>query len=78
MVTNDLGPPDTGYVDKRRTTSVSNGATVRSATAQAAYVSQTAMDTRLLALGYSQKNIDSMTTNDKVYAIRVGDDPTSI
>jgi hypothetical protein len=78
MATNDLGPPDTGFVDKRRTTSVANGATVRSATAQAAYVSQTAMDTRLIAIGYTQKQIDSMTTNDKVYAIRVADDPLSI
>lgn len=37
-------------------------------------VSQAAMDARLLALGYTQSMIDTMTENDKVYAIRVRDD----
>lgn len=38
-------------------------------------VSQANMDTRLLALGRSQADINSMTENDKVYAIRLADDP---
>jgi hypothetical protein len=39
------------------------------------FVSQANMDTRLLALGYTQAQLDVMTENDKVYAIRVKDDP---
>jgi hypothetical protein len=42
------------------------------------FVSQLAMDTRLLAAGYTQAQLDFMTENDKVYAIRVKDDPGSM
>jgi len=42
------------------------------------FASQATMDTRLLALGYSQANIDKMTENDKIYAIRTADDPGSM
>lgn len=41
-------------------------------------VSQSTLDTRLLALSYTQAQIDQMTENDKVYAIRVKDDPGGI
>ena len=37
-----------------------------------------AMDDRLIALGFSQARIDSMTTNDKQYQLRVSDDPGSL
>lgn len=40
--------------------------------------SQASMDARLLALSYSQANIDRMTENDKVYAIRLADDTGSM
>jgi hypothetical protein len=40
--------------------------------------SQATMDARLLALNYSQANIDRMTENDKVFAIRTHDDPGGI
>lgn len=36
------------------------------------------MDQRLLALNYTQSQINTMTQNDKVYAIRIADDPTGI
>lgn len=42
------------------------------------YLSQANLDTRLLALGYTQLNLDRMTENDKVYAIRLTDDPGSM
>lgn len=35
------------------------------------------MDARLLVLNYSQANIDKMTQNDKIYAIRLADDSGS-
>jgi hypothetical protein len=40
--------------------------------------SMSAMDARLLALGFTQARIDSMTDNDKQYQLRVSDDPGSI
>lgn len=36
------------------------------------------MDARLLVLNYTQANIDRMTENDKIYAIRLADDPGGI
>lgn len=42
------------------------------------YQSHANMDTRLLALNYTQAQIDSMTQNDKVYALRIEDDPGSM
>lgn len=42
------------------------------------YQSQSDLDTRLLAIGFTQARIDLMTENDKVYAIRMSDDPGSM
>lgn len=45
------------------------------------YDSNTSLDTRLTAISattYSQANLDRMTRNDKIYALRVNDDPTTI
>ena len=42
------------------------------------YQSQSDLDTRLIAIGYTQARIDLMTENDKVYAVRVADDPGSM
>lgn len=36
------------------------------------------LDARLLALSYTQSQINQMTQNDKVYAVRLADDPESI
>lgn len=36
------------------------------------------IDDRLLALGFSQANVDRMTLNDKLFQIRVSDDPGSL
>lgn len=76
MATHQLITPELGLPDKRRTASTPNSAT--SINTIANYASQATLDARLLVLGYPQKNIDSMTLNDKVYAVRLADDPTSI
>lgn len=65
------------FIDKRRATAGSTTTSVPSAPATPAnYASLAAMDTRLLAIGgvYTQKYIDSMTMNDKVFALRNSDD----
>lgn len=58
-------------VDKRRSTG--NTATTPIAT-PANYASESALDTRLSALGYSDAYIRVMTQNDKVFAVRSADD----
>lgn len=64
-----------GFVDKRRA-SGQNVATPLATPAN--YASQSALDTRLLALGYSAANIRIMNLNDKVYAVRLADDSAGI
>jgi hypothetical protein len=36
------------------------------------------LDRRLLAIGYSASRITQMTLNDKIYAVRLADDPRSL
>jgi len=54
------------------------GFTLRSVNPEA-YVDNTSLDARLVAAGgcYTQAYVDGMTQNDKVYAVRLLDDPTS-
>jgi hypothetical protein len=78
MATHQIVEPHTAWADARRTSSNPNGAT--SVSTPGNYVSNDSLDARLLAIGgvYTQKYIDSMTQNDKIYAIRLNDDATSI
>jgi hypothetical protein len=76
MATHQLSQPDMGWKDARRTGPTSNAATSQATPAD--YVSNATLDAKLLASGYTQKQIDSLTQNDKVYAVRIIDDPTSI
>jgi hypothetical protein len=78
MATNMIVQPDTDWADARRTGATQTDAA--SLTTPANYVSNASLDARLLAIGgvYTQKYIDSMTQNDKVYAVRVNDDSLSI
>lgn len=46
-------------------------------TSPANYADHAALDTRLIALGYTQTDCDKMTLNDKRYAVRLADDPDS-
>jgi hypothetical protein len=41
------------------------------------YQDNDSLDRRLIALGFSQSYVDRMTQNDKVYQIRLSDDPGS-
>lgn len=70
--------PETDWANRNRTTSSPNDA--MSVGTPGSYASNNSLDARLLAIGgvYTQRYVDSMTQNDKVYAVRVNDDPTTI
>lgn len=74
-----IGPSvDTCFVDKRRTQTPTNTNPI---TTPANYKDEASLDARLAAISataYSAANLRSMTTNDKVYALRLNDDPTGI
>jgi len=76
MANNMIGTDvDLGFVDKRRTTSAGNAAV--SMATPANYASVTAMRARLGAVdasAYSAANLDKMTVNDMIYALRKSDD----
>lgn len=80
MAQHQIAQPETDWADARRTQTdvapTGGGAIVTPGN----YVSNATLDARLLAIGgiYTQRYIDSMTQNDKIYAIRVNDDTLSI
>lgn len=67
-----------GFTDPNRGTEGSVAKSDGSVATPANYDSNETMDTRLLALGYTQTQLDSMTNNDKVYAIRLSDDAATV
>lgn len=71
MATHDLSRPEL-FIDIRDVDGTDHLST------PANYASNEALDTRLLALSYTQAQIDHMTQNDKVYAVRLADDADSI
>ena len=75
MATHQLGNAQ-GFTDKSR--AVAGPDSTGSVATPANYDSQASLDTRLLALGYTQKKLDGMTHNDKVYAVRLNDDAATI
>jgi hypothetical protein len=80
MATHMIAQPETDWADARRTTTDPSPAGSGSINTPANYASNAALDTRLLAIGgiYTQRYVDSMTQNDKVYAVRLADDTASI
>jgi hypothetical protein len=78
MATHQISPLEIGFVDKRRTTRAGNGSETMADAFLNATKSQDDMDTALLAAAYTQAQIDHMTTNDKVYALRLALDPNGI
>lgn len=58
-------------------TATASGDTFRPVAVQA-FADNASIDDRLLALGFSQSYIDSMSQNDKVYQVRLKDDPGSL
>lgn len=63
----------TRFVDKRRSIT-SAGSTDDNIGTPANYASIADLETRLLTVGYSQSQLNSMTVNDKQYALRLADD----
>lgn len=63
----------TRFVDKRRSLTADDSTDDNIGT-PANYASIAALETRLLAVGYSQSQLNSMTVNDKQYALRLADD----
>lgn len=77
MATHMNTPPEIGWVDKRKAAS-NDPTTELPAALTDALVDHASMDASLLANGYTQVQIDSMTQNDKVYALRLVHDATGI
>lgn len=71
------GDPNLGFVDKTRATAGSVADSSSAVATPANYASETAINARLTAINatlYSAANLDKMTFNDKVYALRLADD----
>lgn len=64
MATHNLTSPENGWVDPR-------GAGNTASAMTDALVDNDSLDAALVTAGYSQKRIDQMTQNDKVYALRL-------
>ncbi len=65
------------FVDKTRATAGSVADTSSNVATPANYASNAALDARLNAISattFSQARLDSMTLNDKIYALRLNDD----
>lgn len=70
-----------GFVSKSRATAASVAKSNGNVATPANYDNVAAMDARLAAISattYSQSRLDTMTINDKVYALRVQDDAGTI
>lgn len=77
-MTIQLSPPNINWADKRRSGGHLNTSPISNV---ANYVSEAALDARLTAINatsYTAARLRTMTMNDKVYAVRLNDDPTSI
>ena len=78
MAQNDLDPLP-GFVDKRRATRA--GSASNNITTDANFSDIAGMRTRLTAISataYSAANLDKMTRNDMMYALRLADEAASI
>lgn len=78
-MTLQYGPAiELGFVDKRRSDTPTNTSPLGTI---ANYATEATLDTRLAAISgttYSEQVLRIMTTNDKVYALRVNDDSAGI
>lgn len=78
-MTLQYGPDiDLGFVDRRLSPGQTNTTPLGT---PANYASESALDTRLAAAApgtYTAAVLRAMTTNDKVYALRLLDDPTGV
>lgn len=72
---------DLGFTSRQRAVAGSAAVSTDPLGTPANYDSVADMDTRLAAISgttFSQTRLDSMTINDKIYALRVLDDPATI
>lgn len=79
MAQHMIGDPR-GFTDKQRATAGSAAKSNKSVATPNNYADITSMDARLTAISattYSQANLDRMTFNDKVYALRLIDDTST-
>lgn len=72
MAENQIGPINTAFVDKRA------GHTSDERPTAGDYSSIKVMRTTLSANGYTKQQLDSMTVNDMVYAVRLISDKAGI
>lgn len=69
------------FVDRTRATAKSVADNTSAVTTPANYSNVAALDARLTAISattYSQANLDRMTINDKIYALRLADDGATL
>jgi len=82
MAQHQVGSVDAdGFTNKQRATAGSVAKSNGNLGTPANYDNMTAIDARLTAISsttFTQSRLDSMTLNDKIYALRVQDDPTTI
>ncbi len=66
-------------ISKAHVTAGSSAVSTTDLTTPANYQSPGALDTRLLAIGgvFTQAYLDSLTLNDKIYALKLNDDATN-
>lgn len=82
MAQHMIGGLDAGsIVARNRSTAASVAVSTPVYATPGSYASISTLDTRLTAINatfYSQAQLDKMTPNDKVYAVRVNDDSNTI
>lgn len=66
---------DLGFTDKQRAVAGSAAVTDESVASVALYASNDDLDAEVIAeYGYTQAEVDKMTQNDKIYAVRLAND----
>jgi hypothetical protein len=81
MAQHQPGDNNLGFTDRTRATAGSVADSSSSVATPANYASETALNARLTAISgttYSAAKLEQMTLNDKIYAVRLNDDPTTI
>lgn len=82
MTQHQLGDLEaSGIVSRARAVAGSVAVNTGMLATPANYTSIAALDARLIAINattYTQAQLDKMTANDKIFAIRLNDDPTTV
>lgn len=80
MAQHQVGEVEVGFVNKNRATAGSVAKSNGDVATPANYENMAALDARLTAISattYTASRLDTMTLNDKIYALRLSDDPTT-